>query len=429
MDAILVKGGNPLKGEVVVSGAKNASLPIIAATLLTADECVLSNVPDLKDIESMTDLLTDLGSKIKVIGQSDIDFGSSNRKLQIDNTNINKQRAEYDLVRKMRASIWVLGPLLARFGYAEVSLPGGCAIGARPVDLHIKGLEALGAKMELREGYIYATAPKEGLKGAEIVFEKVSVGATGNVMMAATLAKGITTIRNAACEPEMVDLAQFLNKMGAKISGAGTSNIQIEGVKQLKATSHKIIGDRIEAGTYAVAAAITKGDLTIKGINVEFIRSLITHLSEIGVVVEGEGETCRVAYHMPLMATNIDTLPFPHFPTDLQAQMMSLLCVSNGVSIIKENIFENRFMHVPELQRMGANITLDGNIAVIAGVKELQSAKVMATDLRASVALVLAALSANGESTVNRVYHLDRGYENLVAKLQACGANIQRVAA
>lgn len=428
MDKIKIQGGVPLNGTIPISGAKNAALPIIAAALLCPEEVEISNIPELADITSMKTLLEQLGATTKIEGEFDQVRGSLDRKILINATDVNSTTAPYDLVRKMRASVLVLGPLLARFGEAKVSLPGGCAIGTRPVDLHIKAMEALGAEIKIEDGYIVAKAPNGGLVGADIEFEKVSVGATENALMAAVLAKGTTTIKNAALEPEIVDLAVFLNAMGAKISGHGTANITIEGVKELHGARHQLIGDRIEAGTFAVAAAITQGDLKLTNINPELLGVVLELLKNCGVNVEVGDGCIRISNSRNCVnALNIETAPYPKFPTDMQAQMMALFTMANGDSQILESIFENRFMHAPELARMGAEISIEGNKAIVHGVGVLKGAEVMATDLRASVSLVLAALAAQGESIINRVYHLDRGYEHIESKLRACGAQIQRV--
>jgi UDP-N-acetylglucosamine 1-carboxyvinyltransferase len=428
VDKIRIVGGTPLIGEIAVSGAKNAALPILAATLLCPEEVEISNVPDLHDIVSMAALLKEHGVTINFEGEFDQTNGSKNRKAIVNAGGVNNYTAHYDLVRKMRASIWVLGPLLARFGQAKVSLPGGCAIGTRPVDLHLMALEKMGAEIKIEGGYIIAKAPN-GLKGADIFFKTVSVGATGNAMMAATLAQGTTTITNAALEPEMCDLAKFLNAMGAKVSGAGTSTITIEGVEKLHSAKHVLVPDRIEAGTFAVAAAITGGDIKLTNVDSSILDSVLDNIQACGSIVTKGDDFIRVENRNKKFAPiSITTAPYPNFPTDMQAQMMSLLTLANGTSHITETIFENRFMHVPELARMGAQIAVNDNTAVISGVGVLTGAPVMATDLRASVSLVLAALAATGESIVNRVYHLDRGYEHIEQKLRACGANIERIA-
>ncbi len=428
MDKIKIIGGNPLIGEIAVSGAKNAALPILAASILCPETVEISNLPDLHDIVSMTALLRDHGVKVEFAGEFDLSTGSRNHKILLDASNINNFTADYDLVRKMRASVLVLGPLLTRFGQAKVSLPGGCAIGTRPVDLHLMALEKMGADLKIEGGYIIANAP-EGLKGAEIQFKIVSVGATENTMCAAVLAKGTTIIHNAALEPEIVDLSKFLNGMGAKISGAGTSTITIEGVQKLHSTKHELVADRIEAGTFAVAAAITGGDLKLVNVDPSILDSVLDKIQACGSVITKGDNFVRIENRNKNFApTSITTAPYPNFPTDMQAQIMSLLTLANGTSYITETIFENRFMHVPELARMGAQIAVNDNTAVINGIGVLTGAPVMATDLRASVSLILAALAASGESIVNRVYHLDRGYEHIEQKLRACGANIERIA-
>lgn len=422
MDKIHVIGGKSLKGNIRISGAKNAALPVIAASILCSEEVEISNIPYLEDTRSMVELVEVLGAKTEFKNVID----QNSRRLIINSKSINNFTAPYDIVRKMRASILVLGPLLARFGEAKVSLPGGCAIGVRPIDMHIKALEQMGAKIELDGGYVIASA-LNGLHGAVIEFDKVSVGATENTMSAAALADGVTIIKNAAREPEIIDLANFLNAMGAKVSGAGESEIRIEGVKALKSAKHSLIGDRVEAGTYAAAAAITNGDLRLDGINPEFLAAVLDKLEEAGVNVERGDDYIRVfrAANQNLKGINFTTEPYPGFPTDLQAPIMTLMTIANGQdSNVSENIFENRFMHVPELTRMGAKISVEGNEAVVHGVSVLKGAEVMATDLRASVSLILAAMVADGETVVNRVYHLYRGYENLVEKLRACGAEI-----
>ncbi len=428
MDKIKVIGGKPLVGTIAISGAKNAALPILAASILCPETVEISNIPDLHDIASMTALLREHGVKVEFSGEFDLSTGSKNHTILLDASNINNFTADYDLVRKMRASVLVLGPLLTRFGQAKVSLPGGCAIGTRPVDLHLMALEKMGADLKIEGGYIIANTP-EGLKGAEIEFKIVSVGATENTMCAAVLAKGTTIIHNAALEPEIVDLAKFLNSMGAKISGAGTSIITIEGVQKLHATKHELVADRIEAGTFAVAAAITGGDIKLTNVNPDTLDAVLDNIKACGsVITKGENYIQVENKSRNFSPISITTAPYPSFPTDMQAQMMSLLTLANGTSHITETIFENRFMHVPELSRMGARIAINDNTAVINGVGELTGAPVMATDLRASVSLVLAALAAKGESIVNRVYHLDRGYEHIEQKLRACGANIERLA-
>ncbi len=419
MDRIRIIGGRPLKGAIEIGGAKNAALPLMCAALLTGDRLRLTNLPDLADIRSQAALLEQHGVVLT--------WSDDRRTLDFTAAEIASTEAPYDLVRKMRASVLVLGPLVARMGTAKVSLPGGCAIGTRPVDLHLKALQTLGAEIELDQGYILAGAPG-GLVGAEVVFPFVSVGATENLMMAATLAKGTTRLVNAAREPEIVDLANCLIAMGAKISGAGSDAIEIEGVPHLSGADHSVVPDRIEAGTYAVAAAITRGDVLLKGIEAGHLDSVFEILSEAGVEVLGEADGTRVRCAPGgLQGVDVMTEPYPGFPTDLQAQMMALMTTAEGAAMITETIFENRFMHVPELLRMGANINLHGASAMVRGVKSLRGAEVMATDLRASVSLALAGLAAEGETVVNRVYHLDRGYERLEAKLGACGASVERV--
>ena len=425
MDKIRIRGGKSLVGSIPIGGAKNAALPLMAASLLTEGTLRLANIPHLADITTLANLLGTLGVEIALDGHAE--GGHQGRVLALTARNISNTTAEYDLVRKMRASILVLGPLVAREGKAKVSLPGGCAIGARPVDLHLKGLEALGAKIELREGYVEALAPG-GLKGARFVFPFVSVGATENLMMAATLAKGTTVLSNAAREPEIGDLARCLIAMGAKIEGIDTDTLTIQGGTKLSGTTHSILPDRIELGTFAMAAAATGGDVELIGGRTELIASAATALTQAGVTIEDTPRGVRVRRtNAPLVGVDVMTEPFPGFPTDLQAQMMALLTTAEGASMITETIFENRFMHVPELRRMGANINLHGGSAMVRGVPKLTGAPVMATDLRASVSLVIAGLVAQGETIVNRVYHLDRGYERLEAKLAACGADIERV--
>lgn len=427
MDKLLVKGGTKLEGNVYVSGAKNSALILFAAALLTDEPVRLNNVPDLHDMKSMQELLEHLGASVSITGQSGSQ-GSFDRIATICGAAVNTQTAPYEIVRKMRASVLVLGPLLARFGDAKVSLPGGCAIGVRPVDLHIKALEAMGAVVTIENGYIHAQAPN-GLQGAQHHFEKVSVGATENALMAASLAHGRVTLTNCACEPEIIDLANLLNKMGARISGHGTDTIIIDGVPKLHGAEHSIIGDRIEAGTFMVAAAITKGKLKVIGINPSYLQALTQVLTGMGALITEGTHYIEVDCTQECLAPfNITTSPYPNFPTDLQAQVMALSTICKGDSVIKESIFENRFMHIPELMRLGANISVNDNCATVHGVDELFGAEVMATDLRASVCLVLAGLVAKGETIINRVYHLDRGYEHLEEKLNACGANLKRLA-
>ena len=426
MDKIRVIGGNPLKGTVKISGAKNAALPLMAACLLTKETVRLSNLPHLVDISTMVNLLIQHGVDFKLDGCAE-DGGHTGEVILLKAANIDNFEAPYDIVRKMRASVLVLGPLLARYGKAKVSLPGGCAIGTRPIDLHLDALEKMGASIELKDGYIDAKVEGK-LKGAEINFAKISVGATENILMAATLADGVTTLNNAAKEPEITDLANCLIKMGADIKGVGTNTLIITGVNELKGADYPIICDRIEAGTYMIAAAITGGDLNISGANWDIMQSTIDKLSEAGVLIEKNGDDIRVCRSgKDIKAVDAVTEAYPGFPTDMQAQLMSLLTVAKGESVIDETIFENRFMHVSELVRMGADITVDGSKAIIKGVDSLKSAEIMATDLRASVSLVLSALVAEGETVINRMYHIDRGYERIEEKLSAVGASIERI--
>lgn len=427
MDTIRIRGGRPLKGTITISGAKNAALPLMAACLLTEKVFTLTNVPHLADVTTMATLLSSLGVEIGMDGNAIGEKGHLGHVLRMSAHNVGNLKADYELVRKMRASVLVLGPLLARFGQAVVSLPGGCAIGTRPVDLHIKAMQALGATIELQNGYIYASA-KNGLIGAEVVFPFVSVGATENALMAATLARGTTVLLNAAREPEITDLAVCLNAMGAKISGLGTDRLVIEGVPALHDVTHQICPDRIEAGTYAIAAAMAGGEVHLENTRADDISTLLDKLEEAGVeIIRGNsGITVKRNGH-GIKAVDVTTEPFPGFPTDLQAQMMTLMTVAEGEAVITETIFENRFMHVPELMRMGADIQVQGSTAIVRGVKKMKGAPVMATDLRASVSLVLAGLASEGETVVSRIYHLDRGYERLEEKLSACGADIERV--
>jgi UDP-N-acetylglucosamine 1-carboxyvinyltransferase len=418
MDKIRIVGGQKLSGTIRVSGAKNAALPLMCAALLTGDAIQFTNMPTgLGDIKTLSSVLSELGARCA---------SPEDNTLIIQAKEITSTCAPYDLVRKMRASILVLGPLLARAGAAEVSLPGGCAIGTRPVDLHIDGLKAMGAVIDLEDGYIKASAPK-GLKGTKITFSKVSVGATENLMMAASLAKGETILVNAAKEPEIMDLGNCLIAMGAHIEGLGTDTIKIMGVKALHGCTHDVIPDRIETGTWMIAACLTGGYLRLEHARLDDLSALIAPLTEAGLKIEEDGADVIVHRNgAPLKGTDIMTEPYPGFPTDLQAQFMTMLTLCEGAGMVTETIFENRFMHVPELVRMGADIRPQGNSAIVRGVKKLKGAEVMATDLRASVALVLAALVAEGETTIGRIYHLDRGYENIVQKLQNCGAKIER---
>ncbi|MCK9993359.1 MAG: UDP-N-acetylglucosamine 1-carboxyvinyltransferase [Alphaproteobacteria bacterium] len=422
MDRLVMRGGRPLSGKIAISGAKNAALPLMTATLLTQDPLTLRNIPDLADITTLSELLSEHGAEITLRKQDGV------RSLTLSTPKITCAVASYDLVRKMRASILVLGPLLARHGEAKVSLPGGCAIGTRPVDLHLKGLEAMGAKIELEQGYVNATAPK-GLQGASFRFPIVSVGATENLLMAAALAHGDTVLENAAREPEIADLARCLMAMGARIEGAGTETIRIKGVASLHGADHLVLPDRIETGTYALAAAATGGDVLLTQTDPETLGALVDLLVQAGAEVEATRDTLRVRRDPARRLIGVDamTAPFPGFATDLQAQFMACMITATGASMISETIFENRFMHVPELMRMGANINLHGGTALVRGVDVLRGAPVMATDLRASVSLVIAGLTAQDETVVNRVYHLDRGYERIEAKLSACGADISRV--
>ena len=426
MDKIQIYGGNPLSGTIMIGGSKNASLPVMCASLLTDEPLILGNVPHLADITTMANLLSQHGVEVSLEGHDDNE-GHIGRVLSLKAKDINNTTAPYDLVRKMRASILVLGPLLARAGKAVVSLPGGCAIGTRPVDLHLNGLRKLGANISVENGYIHASVPK-GLSGARIIFPKISVGATENLILASVLAKGTTILQNAAKEPEINDLVNCLNSMGAKIEGIGTPNLTINGVPKLNGTRHAIMPDRIEAGTYAIAAAITGGKINLSGARLNDISSAVDSLRLAGINIQKSANGILVdRSNSELKSTNIETEPYPGFPTDLQAQFISLMSAANGTSIVKETIFENRFMHVPELQRMGADITLDGGSAIVRGTKKLTGAPVMASDLRASASLVLAGLIAEGKTTVRRIYHLDRGYERLEEKLASVGAEIIRL--
>ena len=409
-------GGKQLRGEVNISGAKNAALPLIASSILVNGKTTFTNVPDLMDITSIRLLLEDLGATCK----------ASKGCLEVDGSSINKIEAEYDLVRKMRASILVLCPLVARFGHAKVSLPGGCAIGARPVNMHLSGLEALGARIRIEHGYIEATASR--LIGNDIYFDMPTVTGTENLMMAACLAKGTSVLRNAAREPEIVALADALNKMGAKINGAGTTIITIKGVKSLHPVDIKIIPDRIETGTFMVAAAATGGDILIKGCEPDHIGGIINKLKASGTIVTQFKDSIRIVNNKPVKSVDIKTLPYPGFPTDMQAQFMTLMTIADGNSIIHESIFENRFIHANELLRMGADISIsNGNVAMVRGVKKLQAAQVMASDLRASASLVIAGLVAEGTTIISRIYHMDRGYEAIEKKFSMLGAQIERI--
>jgi len=415
MEKIVIRGGERLIGEVEVSGSKNAALPIFAASLLTEGKNRFHNVPKLRDVQTIIKVLGNLGVKIE----------EEDKCYRVDATEASNHEAPYDLVKTMRASILVLGPLVARMRKAEVSLPGGCAIGARPINLHLMGLEAMGAKIELRHGYIVAKA--EGLKGANISFDTSTVTGTENLMMAATIAKGKTTLQNAAMEPEVVDLANVLRKMGAKIQGVGTPLIEIEGVKSLHAVEHTIIPDRIEAGTLMVAAGLTRGNINILHCPIHNMETMVNKLRESGMEIYSEGDGVRVIGNRKIRSVDIKTQPYPGFPTDMQAQFMVLMSLAKGLSVISETIFENRFIHVSELRRMGADIRIQKDAAIIQGTDSLSGAQVMATDLRASASLILAGLAADGVTEVSRIYHLDRGYEELDKKLSKLGADIRRV--
>ncbi|MBR3051370.1 MAG: UDP-N-acetylglucosamine 1-carboxyvinyltransferase [Selenomonadaceae bacterium] len=419
MERLIIKGGNRLSGTVKISGAKNAVLPVIAATLLGQDrETCLDEVPNLDDVRTISEVLRTLGVKVR--------HEPENNKLYVDASSIENITAPYDLVRRMRASFLIMGPLLARLGSAKISLPGGCAIGTRPIDLHLKGFEALGAKISIGHGYIEAVAP-EGLKGAQIYLDFPSVGATENILMAASMTQGQTIIENPAQEPEIVDLANYLNIMGAKIRGAGTNVIKVEGAKKLIARDYTIIPDRIEAGTYMIAAAMTRGDVYIANAISEHLKPVIAKLKEAGVKVIEDVDGIRVICDRRPKAVDIKTLPYPGFPTDMQAQFMAMLTISQGTSMVTETVFENRFMHVDELRRMGARIKIDGRTSVVEGTEKLTGCQVKATDLRAGAAIVLAALVAEGETQVGYIHHIDRGYDNLVQKLVSLGADIKRV--
>lgn len=418
MEKLIVKGGNRLVGAVKTSGAKNAVLPIIAASILGTTPSHLDEVPMLEDVHTISEVLKCLGLAVECSPEKNV--------LDIDSTEITSYEAPYELVRTMRASFLVMGPMLARIGKARISMPGGCAIGARPIDIHLKGFEALGVKIEQGHGYIEASAP-EGLKGTSIYFDFPSVGATENIMMAASLAEGTTILENAAEEPEIVDLANYLNKMGAKIRGAGTDTIRIEGVDKLHGADYTIIPDRIEAGTYMIAAAMTGGDIVVENVLPEHQKPLIAKLREAGAVVEEDIDKVRVIGKNQLKAVSIKTLPYPGFPTDMQAQMMAMMVIAEGRSKVTETVFENRFMHVVELNRMGAQISTEGRSAVIDGPCKLTGCDVRATDLRAGAAMILAGLVAEGTTRIGDLHHIDRGYENIVAKLKNLGADIERV--
>ncbi|NLT94378.1 MAG: UDP-N-acetylglucosamine 1-carboxyvinyltransferase [Clostridia bacterium] len=415
MDKIIVTGGARLEGKITISGAKNAVLPIIVASLLSSGKCKIQDVPRLADVSTITEVLEILGAKVISEGNT----------LDIDSSSVNNFEAPYEYVRKMRASVLVMGPLLARMGKVKISMPGGCAIGTRPIDLHLKGLEALGATISLDHGTIEARADK--LTGTKIYLDFPSVGATENIMMAAVLAEGTTIIENAAEEPEIVDLANFLNSMGGKVKGAGTNVIRIEGVKELGETTHTVIPDRIEAGSYLVAGAMTGGNLLLDNVIIDHLKPVIAKLKECGAQIYEEGNCLRIIGSEQIKAVDIKTLPYPGFPTDMQAQFMALMTKANGTSLITETVFENRFMHADELKRMGADIKIEGRSAVVEGTKKLYGCPVKATDLRAGAALIIAALAAEGDTEINGVHHIDRGYENIVDKLRSVGAKIERI--
>jgi len=427
MDSIRIKGGKPLRGKIEISGAKNAALPLMVASLLTEDTLTLSNLPHVADISTLITLLCHHGATAAMNGESANGGRCDGRSLSIRAKEITDTEAPYDIVRKMRAGALVMGPLLARIGKARVSLPGGCAIGTRPMNLHISGLEQMGANITITGGYMEAVAPN-GLSGAEIRFETVSVGATENLLMAASLAKGTTILENAAKEPEITDLVMLLRQMGADIEGDGTSRLVVHGVERLHGANYRVMPDRIETGTYAIAAVITGGRIELTNTQADLIRSVLDALTEAGAEIEETKDGFIISREAPVVhGVDIMTLPYPGYPTDMQAQFMALMTIADGAAMITETIFENRFMHVPELARLGANITVHGHSALVRGVKQLVGAPVMATDLRASVSLVLAGLAAEGETVINRVYHLDRGYERLEEKLAACGAEIERL--
>ncbi len=429
MDRIIIRGGAPLTGTIPISGAKNAALPLMTASLLTAETVELSNVPRLADVQLLLRILGNHGVDHTIAGRRAGESAESGQTLRLQASNVIDTTAPYELVSRMRASFWVIAPLLARFGEARVSLPGGCAIGTRPVDLLIDALQALGAEIDIDAGYVVARA-KDGLRGARIEFPKVTVSGTHVAMMAAALARGESVIENAAREPEIVDVADCLNKMGAKITGAGSSRIVIEGVTSLHGACHAVLPDRIETGTYAMAVAMAGGDVMLENTSADLLRAPLDALRRAGVEVSETNTGIRVKRNGGALApVDIDTAPFPGFATDLQAQFMALMTRAEGVSQIRETIFENRFMHVQELARLGAKIRLEGDLAIVEGVPQLRGAPVMATDLRASVSLVIAALVADGETTINRVYHLDRGFEALESKLVRCGAQVERVRA
>ncbi len=416
MEKFIIQGGYKLNGEVEISSAKNAVLPLIAASILSSDKCIIEKAPFLKDVYVICEVLKSIGSNVVM--------DKENQRIGIDTSNVMNTEPDANLVRLMRASFLIMGPMIARFGRFKIALPGGCNIGTRPIDLHLKGFKALGANIEIGHGYVEATAKK--LIGNKIYLDFPSVGATENIMMAAVLAEGITTLENAASEPEIVDLAKFLNSMGANVSGAGTDTILIKGVKELKGVKHRPIPDRIEAGTFMAAAAITRGKVTITDVNSYHLKPIIAKLEEIGVAIEKNDSKIFVDATGELKSVDIKTMPYPGFPTDMQAQIMALLCVTSGNSIITETIFENRFMHVSELKRMGAKIKIDGRIAVIEGVKRLSGSKVKATDLRAGAALIIAGLAAEGVTEITDIFHIDRGYYNIENKISKLGGFIKR---
>ena len=419
MDKLVIRGGEPLLGTIRVSGAKNAALPCMAAALLTEEPVILENIPQVRDIQTTRNLLAAMGAEVE------LGYGRAQHRTTIHCKTLAAPEASYELVKTMRASTLVLGPLVARCGHARVSLPGGCAIGSRPIDLHIKGLERLGAKITQDHGYVEASTDR--LKGAEIVFDKITVTGTEDLLMAAALADGETVMQNCAREPEVADLAELLNKMGAKIEGAGTSTIRVKGVSKLHGARHRIIPDRIEAGTFIIAGAMTGGDLNITGCDPRHLEALFSKLEEVGVRTKQNADSVRVMGDLPLKSSDMVTEEYPGFPTDMQAQFMALATQAEGTSIITENIFENRFMHAQELVRMGANIKVEGRRAIVRGKSPLSAAAVLASDLRASASLVLAALVAEGETIIDRVYHLDRGYENIEEKLRGVGAQVRRI--
>ena len=417
MDKLIVTGGNTIRGEVTISGAKNAVLPIIIGALLADDVTVLHDVPKLSDVATIKEILETLGANITF----------ENHTMTIDCRSVDRYTAPYDYIQKMRASVLIMGPLLARFGKAKISMPGGCAIGTRPIDLHLKGLEALGATIQINHGDMDAVVSQGRLQGNRVYLDFPSVGATEHIMMAAATAEGTTIIENAAEEPEIVDLANFLNSMGANVRGAGTNVIKIDGVEKLHGTTYTIIPDRIEAGSYMIAAAITGGDLLVKNVITDHLKPLTAKLEECGVEVIEEGSSLRVKGHLPIKATDIKTMPHPGFPTDMQAQFMALMTVADGTSVVTETVFENRFMHADELRRMGANIKTDGRNAIVEGVSRLAGCKVKATDLRAGAALIIAALVAEGQTEITGLNYIDRGYEDLIEKFQTIGADIMRI--